>query len=393
LALASGLSNLFYPMFFRQHAAGQFACAIALGVCAGAAALAPLGRRAAALLLAAGVALLGLMALTWTWGNVGIDVFNAVSGATSALLHGHNPYSPTFSFYYEPTPFHGSRIPGHFEYGPIVPLLAAPGRLLGDVRAMSVVAVAAIIVGLWVLARQGSQRDHAHRLVAVALASPFSYAMVHQSWVDVYLVAGLVWWLALRRTHRGWATVALAVAVLVKPTSLIVLVPAFLWSRRARIEIAVAAAGSVIFALPFVLATGAGAFWYDVIGFQLALPPRFSALTLTSYVYDDFHVVLPSLLPLVALIVAAVLILWRGRPSDEADCALQAAGVVLAGLLVAKWAFFNYYYLADAMLLIAMAGAGVELAADEVARPWPLEHLHGLVKGRRPARLPAAAGM
>src|SRR5207302_7985943 len=145
---------------------------------------------------------------------------------------------------------------------------------LGDLRVMSVVALVATGAGLWVLARQGLHREHAHRLLALALASPFNNAMVHESWVDVYLIAGVIWWLAWRRTHRRWAMVALAVALLVKPTSLIVLVPAFLWSQRARIEVALAAVAAAIYALPFVVATGAGDFWYDVIGSQLALPPR-----------------------------------------------------------------------------------------------------------------------
>ena len=126
--------------------------------------------------------------------------------------------------------------------------------------------------GLWVLARQGSQPASAHRIVALALVSPFTVAMVQSAWVEVYLVAGVVWWMALCHHRRAWSVVALAIALLVNAITLVVLVPAFLWSRRARVEIVIAAGIAVIVALPFALVTGVGAFVYDVIGIQLAPP-------------------------------------------------------------------------------------------------------------------------
>ena len=106
--------------------------------------------------------------------------------------------------------------------------------------------------------------------------------MVHQSWVDVYMMAGIVWWLALRRDHRGWATVALTAGLMVKFTSLVLLAPAFLWSRRGRVEIVLAVVSSLLVMLPFALVTGVGTFVYSLFGYQLHLPFRTDSLSLAS---------------------------------------------------------------------------------------------------------------
>ncbi|MGA2284272.1 MAG: hypothetical protein ABSH07_11505 [Candidatus Dormibacteria bacterium] len=242
-----------------------------IAAAAGAAALP--AHRAGWALAGAAILWLGLIASTWpSWGSANIDVFQAISGAIGALLHGGNPYGPVFSYLAPISPTRWGTVTGHFAYGPIVPVLASLGWLLGDLRVMSVVAIASTLAGLWVLARQGSQPASAHRIVALALVSPFTVAMVQSAWVEVYLVAGVVWWMALCHHRRAWSVVALAIALLVNAITLVVLVPAFLWSRRARVEIVIAAGIAVIVALPFALVTGVGAFVYDVIGIQLAPP-------------------------------------------------------------------------------------------------------------------------
>ena len=384
-----GLTMLHYPLPLVPQTNGgvQVAWVVLLTVSATAAAWLPAGRRAAALLGLAWLSLVGLVAASWTWGKGGIDLFTAISGAAEALLHGHNPYGPVFSYLTGTTPAGIMR--ARFVYGPVVAVLAAPGRLVGDVRVMSVVAVTVTVAGLWRLTRQGDQRADAHRVVAIALASPLAAGMIHQSWVDVYMMAGIVWWLALRHDHRRWSLVALAVGLLVKPTSLIVVVPAFLWSQRARIETLAAGLGALAFTLPFAIATGVGTFVYAVLGFQLATPFRADSLNLAAYVFRLTHWVPPTtLLPIALLLAAAALIAWRGRPAVEGDLALQAAILQVVAFAFAKQAFFNYYYAPEILLLAAIAGSGVPLPPGDIRLPWAW--LAARVSGRR-GRRPAAA--
>lgn len=376
---AAGLTNIFnlrLPQWIGIHWSGQRDVAVvilvvALTIAATAAAALPLRRAAAALAVTALLGL-GLIVATWpTWGSAGIDIFRAVTGATSALLHGDNPYGSVFTYVTAIAPSQMGVLKAHFVYGPIVPVLAALGWLVGDVRVMSVVALAATVAGFWVLARQGAQAASAHRVVALAVASPLAVAMVQEAWVEVYIVAGVIGWLALRHRHRHWATAALGMAMLVNPITLVVLVPWFIWSRRARFEVMVAGMAAALFALPFIVVTGVGAFLHDVVGVQLAQQPRYNALTLTSYLWQTWHLVLPGWLPAILVVVTVVLIIGRGPPSHEAELAGLAAVMIFATFLAAKWAFFNYYYIAAMMLLAAMASAGVRFAPGDLALPDP----------------------
>jgi hypothetical protein len=385
------MTNLLYPRLggpFAAHTGAQTLLTLALAATAGGACVLRPGRAAMALVGAASVSLLALMAVTWTWGVNTIDVFSAVMGAAGALLHGANPYGPIFSFRLPQYPWY---MAGHFPYGPAVPILAAPGRLVGDVRVMSVVALGVTFAGLWLLARQGSHRLDAHRVVALAIASPFNVGMVNRSWVEVYIVAGVVLWLALRATHRRIATICLAVAVLVDPVTALVMLPAFIWSRRARAETVVATIVATLFILPFALVTGVGQLIYNVVGIQLAIGPWYGSLTVTAFLWQTWHVALPSLLPVVAVLIAIALVGWRGRPARLGDVAVQAALVFLSAFLFGKFANFNQYYVGAAMLVTGLAGVGVMFPAGDVALP-DVRALRRLVPRRgTPRRLESAA--
>jgi hypothetical protein len=273
----------------------------------------------------------------------------------------------------------------HFVYGPIVPVLAALGWLVGDIRVMSVAALGVTFAGLWLLARQGGHRFDAHRVVALAIASPFNVGMVNRSWVEVYIGAGVVMWLALRGLRRRLAIACLGVALLVNPLTPLVLLPAFLWSRRARREMVAAAIGAAIFALPFVLITGVGPFYSAVIGFQLSMPTWPGALTVTAFTLQSWHLALSSLVTVMVVLIALAVIGWRGRPHSLGDLAVQAAVLLLATFLFAKLAFLNEYYLAAAMLVTGLAGVGVALPSGDVSLP-DVRALGRLVPGWRPLR-------
>jgi hypothetical protein len=366
ITVICGLTNLLYAHHYHLNPELQVAFALLLTAAAAGAAWSPPGRRAYALLGVAGVSLIGLTASDWPWGSAGVDVFAALQGAAQSVLHGQNPYGPVYRYFVESN---SGFVFGHFAYGPSVPLLASLGRLVGDVRVMSVVCVMAIVAGLWRLARQGDDPSQAHRIAALALASPLMVGMIHEAWVDVYMMAGIVWWLALRRDHRRWSMVALAIGLMVKPTSLVLVAPAFLWSRRGRVEVAVAVAGSLVVIVPFALWTGVGTFVYSVFGYQLALPFRSDSLNLAAEIFRVANLRLPTAFPFLPLVVAAALIAWRGRPRTEGDLALQAAILNIVAFMLAKQAFFNYYFASEVMLLAAMAGAGLALPEGDVALP------------------------
>jgi hypothetical protein len=328
-----GVTNVLYARHFLANQGLQVGFALLLTVTASAAVWLPAGRRAAVLVGLAFLSVMGMAASVWSWGAVNIDVFTALSGAAESLIHGHNPYGPIFQYFVEAPPGY---VWGHFAYGPSVPILAVPGRLLGDVRVMSVVCMAATVAGIWWLARQGREAPDAHRVAALAIASPLWVGMLLNCWVDVYMMLGIVGWLALRRNHRGWSMALLSIGLMVKFTSLLLVLPEFLWSRRGRVEVVVGVGVSVVAMVPFAIMTGVGTYLYSLFGYQLALPFRTTSLSLSALLYQLTGVGLPSAVPLLPVAAGIAWIVWRRRARNEGDLALQATALNIAAFLLAK---------------------------------------------------------
>src|ERR1022692_3199782 len=79
------------------------------------------------------------VAANLTWGFANIDVFQFQQTSSQALLHGQNPYSPIVPSPEIVAPGVPAWLQLHFPYGPILPVLEAPFRLLGDIRVLHVV--------------------------------------------------------------------------------------------------------------------------------------------------------------------------------------------------------------------------------------------------------------
>lgn len=306
-----------------------------------------------------------------------IDVFQSLQGASSAILHGQNPYQPLFPVEAAVSPFTFVTVPAHFDYLPIAAIITAPGRLFGDVRFMGVIALVALIALLARLACESPEpRPRLVRVGALGLALPMTVAIVYLSWVDIYSMVGFAGWIVLRRSNRRWSIAFLVLTFTVKPVILIALVPALLWSRRARFEAVVAAAIAIVLTLPFVLATGLGNFYQDVVGIQASQNFRADGLTLNSAWYAISGHTLPVWFGLGVGAVVAFFALRR-RPADLADVLCSGALLSTAAFLLAKWAFLNYYFIPVWLLLLALAGRGVrfEASSSDVALP-----LTGLIR-------------
>lgn len=313
----------------------------------------------------AGIAAVGLLtALAWRWGAAGIDVFNGLQMGTSALLHGQNPYTPTFLAMFQTRPLHFVHDPIHFCYLPGALLLSAPGRAVGDVRSMNAVAFLALIAfTLRIAWTSPGGRDRSLRALGLCLAVPFTVAMVHSAWLDVFSVAGLAGWLALRRRNERWAIVLLVVALTVKPTVLIALVPMWLWSRKVRRETAFAIAGACVVTVPFVLMTGVPAFYQDIAGIYGSLGFRYDGLTLSAFWYEFTGTLIPVGVSVLGGVVLGIFALRR-KPVELPDVLIAGAFLSTAGFLLAKQAFLNYYFIPAWLLILATASRGVALDAD-----------------------------
>lgn len=134
------------------------------------------------LVAAAGAAAFLPLGRAWTWGTGDIDVFAFVQGGAAALLHGQNPYALTLPAGVDTAPGTYYMVPVHFDYGPAVALLAAPGAFAGDVRAMSVAMFIVLFAGIIGLAATATDQRRQWWLVAFCVAFPLTTTMVLHSW-------------------------------------------------------------------------------------------------------------------------------------------------------------------------------------------------------------------
>jgi hypothetical protein len=346
--------------------------------------------RALALALAAISALTGIIANT-TWGFANIDVFRFQQEASQALLHLQNPYLPLVRS--QQITAHGPTwLQLHLPYGPILPVLEAPFRLFGDIRVLHILAACVVSLAVLALARRAGTLD---RSACVVMAFPLTIGMVLFSWIDVITMAGLAVWLVSLRNHPRLATIALAVALGAKPTTLIALVPIFFWSVRARRQVVIACIFVALFVLPFAMVTGFSQFYYNVLGVQLDGLPRLDSLTVNSFLNSFSLPLLPFAVSALVIVGTTILVLRR-RPESYGDLLNGTAILATVSFLVAKWAYFNYFYIPAVLLMLAIAGNSLPVDVPEMISPPALflsflERLQRTM-GRlpRPPRLPGA---
>lgn len=307
-----------------------------------------------------------LTTLGWSWGHASIDVFSALRVAANSLLSAHNPYTPTFpaSVQTAPNLFTDQLI--HFCYLPGAVLLAAPGQLVGDVRVVGIVASLTLVAFAVRLAMTSSRnQDQVFQVLALCVAMPLTVAMLQNAWLDMYSVAGFAGWLTLRHHHRRWAIVCLVVALGVKPTLLLALIPFWLSSRRVRQETTAAVAGTAVVILPFAAITGFHAFYQDVVNVYATLGFRYDGLTLSAWWYG----ITGNLIPVAFTLVVAALATWfalRRRPVDISQALIAGAFLTTAAFLLGKQAFLNYYFIPAWLLVLALAArrAPIDVEAE-----------------------------
>ncbi|MGA7174024.1 MAG: hypothetical protein WBZ07_00970 [Candidatus Dormiibacterota bacterium] len=315
-------------------------------------------------LVVAGVGALTFLAVTWRWDPSQIDVLFGLRSAGHALLHGADPYLAV----HRSTTIGAPRLV-HFTYGPIVAVLAAVGLLFGDPRVISVLAAAGLAAALYRLA--GSRAEGLRVAVTVCLA-PLMVAMVINAWPMLVVIAGIAWWLVLRRSHRTASIIVLGLTMGCAPVQagplLLVL---FLRSRRMMTEIVAAVGIGLVIVACFALWTGIGRYWYYTIGVHFHGQVGTGSLSLAGILTLIGHHPLPGFLGIAA--AGLVLALIMTRPTQGFGGILTDAAVVtIFAMFFAKFAFIDYYFVAFAAMWAALAAGSSALSGD-----WQLEEVPG----------------
>ncbi len=317
------------------------------------------------------VAVVGTVAVGFHAGVGRIDVLQGLEQSANALLHGRNPYGPLTPFYVNFDPHTGAynAVLERFPYLPVAALIAAAGELLGDPRFSTVGVAAAIGAAMWVLWRRADHRlrPRAEYALLLTLLFPLLPGMILFAWVDLEIAAGIAVWLALRERSRLTAVLALGLGMCVKPTAIIAIFPFVLRSRRHAAEVVAGLATAAVLAVPFAIITGVPTFTYAVLGVQLVQSTRPDSLALSAVLYTDGLHKLPLIIPVAALLVTAVHVI-RHRPRTLGAALTGAALMALVSCVFNTFAYFNYYALVAALILLALLAPGRSdtLATDTV---------------------------
>ena len=307
-----------------------------------------------ALLVATAHGLIVMTALRW--GYERIDVFSVVQDSSGILLHGGNPFAHLYAS--------GSDLRS-IPYGPSIPLLAAPGRLLGDVRLMSLVATVVMGAALVVGAGRGAALSKSKTLLLCALL-PLNAAMIRNAWVDIYALAGIALWWSARDRHRALAITALALAFGVKSYALLPLLLPFVWVPRARREIITATGIALAVTLGFVINSGLTIYINGLVDVSVG---RFAAVSdsLSTFGFANLWASWrPALwIGVPCIFVVISLTCWR-RPRDWGDLWCGAAVIGMAACFFGppNGAYLNYWFYPATLLLLSIVGAELPLHTE-----------------------------
>ena len=219
-------------------------------------------------------------------------------------------------------------------------------------------AAVALIAAVVVLAKRSGGSEQGWRCLALCLAMPFLPLMILYGWTEIYLITGIALWLVLRDRHRWGAVLLLGVGVATVPTALPLLLLPFVWWRQPRREIGAAILVALAICLPFAVWSGPANFVYATLLVNVHLPPWPSGLDLDATFRQLTGAWLPVWVWPVALVLAFVVVV-RVRPRTWPNAFYLGSTFLLVALLWAKWAFFNYYFLAAMALVLAIALARV----------------------------------
>lgn len=306
-----------------------------------------------------------------------IDVWYAQRWAVDHLLHLQNPYAAMYpNVYSRGAPyggrwmsgdavspiFFGSNLEGgkvvSHQYPPLSILATVPGVLLGDPRWSQLVALGLAAVGLVVLARQprGCVAGEPLELLALLfLFHPRSFFLLEMSWTEPLVALALVaLFVAVARGRR--IGVALAALLSIKQYAVFCLPALLAGGLVGRRSLWRGVAMAAALALPFVLWDPL-AFWRGVVTFQFRVGLRPDALSVPAWLLvATGHTFASAAVGTIAASAAAwataVRLRKRGRRPDLA--ALAMAVVFLILFVLNKQAFFNYYWFAGVLLLLAI---------------------------------------
>lgn len=313
-----------------------------------------------------------LICIPWISPNPKIDVLSFHDEAARALLAGNNPYTMEFSNPYgTQTPWYPMGSSVFFPYPPLSLLFAMLGLVLGDPRRVYLLCHIFSALVLYLLGRRLKIGVHESVLLSLLfLTIPGTPFLIEQGWTEpsIVLMLCLSSYFIASKLTPNLSSLFLGAALALKQT-LIFFVPflalarSLFWKNRSQtlslLSLPLLSYGIFLIWNPYAL-------WEDLVWFHLSTPFRPDGLTLSSLLFHRMKTgPLPGILSFVAAL--AGVILWSRAWFQEKRLFilwLAFGSTFLWVLFLSKHAFYNYYYLVHASLILGLVWA----RSDEIQR-------------------------
>jgi hypothetical protein len=267
--------------------------------------------------------------------------------------------------------YHARSDPHPAAYPPLPILMSLPFRACGwDVRTVNVCCDIAAALVLFAAARRRGQPFIGLCVAAIYLNLPGVPYLTEQAWYEPMLAVLIGGGLLLAEDGNRLGHVLVGLGVTGKQLGLPLLFPLLrgLRSRWHSALLTIIAAGLAI-TLPFFL-WNPGSFVEVVVTKHLHRPANFDLNTIFGLGYHVFGWRIPRYIAWSIAVVLIGCISWR-TPEKGIGTALWMGTALLAFVLCNPVAYFNYFYLAEYLLLLGAAGVvSASSAAGGASNDW-----------------------
>lgn len=292
-----------------------------------------------------------------------IDVFDQLSIGSAGLLEFKNPYQLTFP------KVHADQIPVLFGYFPGSVLILSPFKLLfGDHRMIFAMADIGSAFLLFKLLNKRMINDKKNIVAEIVplifLYNPISLFVIEQSWLEPLMTffTFLFVYLLIRNSKSLLPYLVLGLALTIKQTMMIILLPLFFKLRWKFSQLLLTGALAAAIIIPFILWSPQDFFFDLTAGFNdvYNTAGSFDSLTLKTFYMKVFGAELTIFSRSLMLILVTAIVLRKVK-TDITGFVYSFLTILLAVNILYEQAYANYYQYINSIILLLLSLSLVRL--------------------------------
>lgn len=282
--------------------------------------------------------------------NPAIDVFDYLKYGALGFAGGNNPYQMLYHRIYS------NLLPNYYGYMPGIVLLTTPLTVVFKDPRVTIIIFELLLA--WLIYVINNKNIYGKILALIFLFLPLNLFILEQSYIEsVVLFFILLAVFAIKKRKLILLSVVSGVLLSLKQYNLLfsplLIIEIFRLARTNRklpfkylfLSIIV----FILIVLPFFLWSPKD-FFQDVIAWQFIAPPRYEGLTISAFFYHTFRFEFNSFVFLLVFGVIYVISIFFFS-KKKISFSESVVFIFFSFFIFNKWAFANYYYLVEVLML------------------------------------------